>query len=687
LNEVDYIVRVRVLKPSLVIEYPAGSSPVTETRTYTIGDILDVPLSRRKQLGSAVELIVDEEPPIEKTVEELRVEMEEEKIEIEEVELNIIEIPDVPQNKTKDLKVVSVTPGIPGSLKVIDEKPLPVPMIEITPNFTKIESVPPTVIKKVEAVPVVANPEVVEPLPNNLPWTENPRQKITLADLKKNQVYLPGLSTVATRFDTMYSVTVIIYSYNQRVAVLETLKKLTPQLLPTDLIIVVDDGSTDGTYGELLDEYPSVISLSTQHQGIRKSLAVAMKEVETTHSCANVILLDPAEKIGKNFISNLMKDMWKNPKKVKTKKTTKTIGLYSSYVHFSNIRPLEQHLKEHTPYRPVWTKSWQYHTPEEKPYNKKYDRKISVIRPDADIYVTVSSEHRVYQVYDAPKTVFTLHGLSPAELGCVAEHNLYDWKGMLLPGPWYLDQIKSGEYYEEDRGKVHTIEYDRFPPNFFKVVGWMKGDILFRSEVDEAAQKIIQDHNIKLPFDKTVLYAPTGYWGIGYGSFGDTIDPLINACNYLELNLIIKLHFGTIKMNKTKPQYDAAKKKTENMKSVTWIEALDLEDITPLYTVADTLVSDASSCVLEFLQTDRIGIEMTNRNVPIPYAWRGYLMPYRSTVTCPDVKDLKKLLMRTIYRQKDYAKQIKMWQKKLFFALDGKSCERAVKALEELMEW
>jgi len=66
----------------------------------------------------------------------------------------------------------------------------------------------------------------------------------------------------------MYPISVIIPSYNRKVLLQRALDSVINQSYPAKEIIVIDDGSTDGTAGMLRDQYPQVSCLSRSHSGV-----------------------------------------------------------------------------------------------------------------------------------------------------------------------------------------------------------------------------------------------------------------------------------------------------------------------------------------------------------------------------------------------------------------------------------
>lgn len=508
-------------------------------------------------------------------------------------------------------------------------------------------------------------------------------------------VYAPSDPTVASRFIGKDNVTVIIPSYNQKYVVIDAIKKLNSQLTKGDKIIVVDDGSIDGTFHSLSKKFnkklfPLVEILRLEkHEGVASAVKVGVLSVKTTHSCGNIILVDPNEKIDEDFVANIMKGLWSsNEIKRRTKLITtkrkivpvkksksyekKTICLYASYVHSSNIQSIADYLNSSKKYNVIWSQPWHYR-----------ENKIIGEFPEADVFVTCSSEHRKRLVFDIPKTIYTMHGLSPAELECIPAHNLYLFKGVLLSGQWYLDKIKEGAW---------GMDYSKFSDDFFKIVGWMKGDILFSPKLDEIIENIKLNLKLKLPYEKTILYSPTGFWRYSYGCFYETATPLLDAAKYLKVNVIIKEHFATCGSRPYIEFCKEVKKRCAKSPSVTWIGKGELDDITPLYKLADVVVSGASSTLLENLQVDKPSIEMLHREPPISKDkmkdWQGWVMPKGTTIQCRNPKkELRKLLARAIYHPDEFAELRKKWRKKLFIKVDGHATERTIKAIEEYMLW
>lgn len=126
-NEAKDLVKVRVLKNSLAIEWPIYSNPPAEIRVFTKGETLYLPESRIAQLGRSVEVV----PPVMEEAEaEIKIRLEDpvviEKPEpIIEEPVTIVETVVDPEPVFQDksinvekLKVISVTPGLVGRLEI-----------------------------------------------------------------------------------------------------------------------------------------------------------------------------------------------------------------------------------------------------------------------------------------------------------------------------------------------------------------------------------------------------------------------------------------------------------------------------------------------------------------------------------------------------------------------------------------
>ncbi len=66
----------------------------------------------------------------------------------------------------------------------------------------------------------------------------------------------------------MHSISVIIPTYNRRGTLSRALDSVLAQTYPAHEIIVIDDGSTDGSAAWIRDQYPQIILLEQENQGV-----------------------------------------------------------------------------------------------------------------------------------------------------------------------------------------------------------------------------------------------------------------------------------------------------------------------------------------------------------------------------------------------------------------------------------
>ncbi len=194
------------------------------------------------------------------------------------------------------------------------------------------------------------------------------------------------------------------------------------------------------------------------------------------------------------------------------------------------------------------------------------------------------------------KTFFHTHGLHRLERG----HMRSDlWKACLMPGEYWYSHVNE---------RAEIIDRANVPD--YPVTGWAKLDALFKNTKEE----IIAEYGLNLPYDKTVLYAPAGKWDYA-SSFDVSIKHIIELFSRLPFNLIIKNglyshHFeqwNWFKQTTFPPHINKIQGAPLNNANI---------DITPLYNVADVLLTDGSSVAWEFIGTDKPVIQLNNMPDP-----------------------------------------------------------------------
>jgi glycosyltransferase involved in cell wall biosynthesis len=72
------------------------------------------------------------------------------------------------------------------------------------------------------------------------------------------------------------SISVIIPVYNRCILIDRAIKSVLGQTLPPDEIIVIDDGSTDGTDKIIKNNHPDIILLKQKNRGVSCALKIDM---------------------------------------------------------------------------------------------------------------------------------------------------------------------------------------------------------------------------------------------------------------------------------------------------------------------------------------------------------------------------------------------------------------------------
>ncbi len=305
------------------------------------------------------------------------------------------------------------------------------------------------------------------------------------------------------------------------------------------------------------------------------------------------------------------------------------------------------------------------------------------------------------------KTFFHTHGLHPVEKG-YASSKL--WYGYLSPGKyWYNLVNRHGEIiHEESTNK-------ELNPEGIPVTGWAKMDVLFTKTREE----IISEYNLKLPYEKTVLYAPAGNWSYAT-SFDKSIEYILDLFSRLPYNLIIKNAVYSSSFERWDYFMEAMKNPPSNITTImapqrqtTAVEAA-MPDITPLYKIADALITDGSSVAWEFIGVDKPSIQLNNMTDPAsslaPLVCHRYCdieterdgLRYKSEygksiivndypecrscggVIKTSLENLEHTITEAIETPNLYAKERRVWAKLINEYVDGKCAQRCVDAIKRI---
>jgi len=330
---------------------------------------------------------------------------------------------------------------------------------------------------------------------------------------------------------------------------------------------------------------------------------------------------------------------------------------------------------------------------------------------ESDIQCYVTGDEGIRDPEKTKKTFYHPHGLHPRERSYYHTH----WYGCLTPGEYWFSHInRKGEFVELDNGK---IDFDLNNLSKMPITGWAKMDVLFQKNKEE----IISEYKLKLPYEKTVLYAPAGNWDYAT-SFDKSIEHIINLFSKLPYNLIIKNAIYSGSFEKWEYFINVMKNPPSNMttimnpvKQITSVEA-KTPDITPLYKIADLLITDGSSVAWEFIGVDKPAIQLNNMIDPISSLMQGpcgsycdiekekgvyrydskygeskVVNEFEECKACGGViksslNELEPNVVDAIEYPNRYASIRRNWAKTVNAYVDGKCAQRCVDAIKRIAE-
>jgi CDP-glycerol glycerophosphotransferase (TagB/SpsB family) len=215
------------------------------------------------------------------------------------------------------------------------------------------------------------------------------------------------------------------------------------------------------------------------------------------------------------------------------------------------------------------------------------------------------------------------------------------------------------------------------------VVGYPKLDPVFQGRIDRAAT--IKRWNLD-PGRKTVLYAPT-YKPTSIEKIREKILPATEG-----YNLIIKLHpyswRGRYAPHWHHKIYEKAVKEYGHARLIPSEE----HNILPFIEVADTMISEASSTIFEFLALGKLGIIFDldcgrlkhSDGMPIlDEDNRSFLEG--AFIHISDPAEIRAAVERAVDPGDAAKQEIERYRNDLFFKLDGRASERIVDKIDELL--
>jgi len=307
---------------------------------------------------------------------------------------------------------------------------------------------------------------------------------------------------------------------------------------------------------------------------------------------------------------------------------------------------------------------------------------------DIDFFVTGDEGVRGKELN---RIFFHPHGLHHSE----DSRAFPEWKGYLSPGSYWLgrrDALKNAKFFPAD--PWWTPRPDNMP-----ITGWVKMDALFK----KTREQVISEYGLNLPYDKTVLYAPTGDWHWA-SSFDKSIEHILNLFSRLPYNLIIKTSVRSESFRKWRYFNDFFNNPHPN--HMQRIKEAHKKDVTPLYLVSDLVITDGSSIAWEFIGTDKPLIQLNNMLDPSSALVPGYgtcyycainnkpaeMKKYFSydeckvcggTIKC-SLEELEQTIIEGIENPNLYANERRVWANLVNKYVDGHCAERCVKEIKRI---
>ncbi len=216
------------------------------------------------------------------------------------------------------------------------------------------------------------------------------------------------------------------------------------------------------------------------------------------------------------------------------------------------------------------------------------------------------------------------------------------------------------------------------------VVGYPKLDPIFRGELDK--DEIIKKWDLD-PEKPTVLFAPT-YKPTCLDKVKEQILP-----ETIGYNLIIKLHpyswLGKYAPHWHHKIYEKSVKRYHHARLI----APEEHNILPFIYVADTMISEASSTIFEFLALGKIGIIFDlpcdklkhHDGMPLLDEDNRYFLE-GAFLHIQRVDEIRPAIEKALNPSKEMLASIEKFRSQLFFKLDGFASKRIVDKVIELLE-
>ncbi|MGD9489626.1 MAG: CDP-glycerol glycerophosphotransferase family protein [Calditrichaceae bacterium] len=240
------------------------------------------------------------------------------------------------------------------------------------------------------------------------------------------------------------------------------------------------------------------------------------------------------------------------------------------------------------------------------------------------------------------------------------------------------------QIFVEGQHRVDSLNKSgRLGKNEVHLIGLPKLDYYFQGKFNNRAEILT-----KLGLDpgkKTVMYAPT----YKPTSMYKIKDDLFEQTG--EYNLIIKLHpyswMGKYAPHRQHLIYERRVKKYRHAVLLPFEEY----SIVPYYAVADTLISEASSTVFDFLALEKFGIIFDLPSDRLKHSDGEPLLEIDNReflngafVHIDSGKQIKKAVEQALNPTEEMVKNADRYRDNLFYKLDGNASERLIQQIEKL---
>ena len=214
-----------------------------------------------------------------------------------------------------------------------------------------------------------------------------------------------------------------------------------------------------------------------------------------------------------------------------------------------------------------------------------------------------------------------------------------------------------------------------------EIVGFPKMDPILNKKYNRSS--ILKQLELDVN-KKTILYAPT----YKPTSIYDLKDEIFDATK--DYNLIVKLHHYSWMGKYAKRSQSKLIQKQIDKYDHAILFPRDSYNIIPLFAVADTLISEASGALTEFIITEKVGIvyNITNRvkkhsdNQPLLSIEKDFLKDAHIQIDSP--AELKQAIQLALNPKKDRLNIIKKNKERYFYKCDGEASRRLKSIIDNL---